>query len=353
VRKALRKRLLATLAAFVGTSIVIAAASTAAARETTGEERAEIAGQSLIGSLAPKLVLKTIDGQAIDLGKLYGKKAVYLKFWATWCAPCREQMPHFEHVYETAGPDLAVIAVNIGLNDPLEDVQKFRSESRIKMPIVIDDGSLGEAFHLRVTPQHVVIGRNGRILYVGHLADQRLEDALVAARMPVKTDSPLSSADVSIKTAFYRVGDQLPEISAQTLDGATFRSRDSHVNRPTVLVFMDAFCEWYLETSRPTVAKRCRAVREQVATLAQERTNVRWLGIAAGVWTTRDDLSEYRDKAKPNIPLTLDESGELFRTFRVKSVPTLLIVDTTGKIVRRIEGFDPQLPVELETVARQ
>ena len=94
----------------VDTSVIIAALPSAEAKETSGEERAEMAGQSLVGSFAPKVVLKTIDGQVIDLGKLYGNKAVYLKFWATWCVPCREQMPHFEHIYETAGPDLAVIA---------------------------------------------------------------------------------------------------------------------------------------------------------------------------------------------------------------------------------------------------
>ncbi|HEY2403633.1 MAG TPA: hypothetical protein VGI23_24990, partial [Steroidobacteraceae bacterium] len=49
-----------------------------------GQQRAEAVGHTLIGSPAPRMVLKTIDGENIDLGKLYGKKAVYLKFWATW-----------------------------------------------------------------------------------------------------------------------------------------------------------------------------------------------------------------------------------------------------------------------------
>jgi len=63
------------------------------------------------------MVLKTIDGQQIDLGSLYGKQAVYLKFWATWCVPRREQMPHFERTFGSAGPDLGVIAINGGFND--------------------------------------------------------------------------------------------------------------------------------------------------------------------------------------------------------------------------------------------
>jgi quercetin dioxygenase-like cupin family protein/peroxiredoxin len=140
-------------------------------QQPTGQERAEAAGRSLVGAPAPKLVFDTLDGEQIDLARFYGKKAVYLKFWATWCKPCREQMPHFEHVYQTAGPDLEVIAVNAGFDDTPEDVREFRRKFGITMPIVIDDGRLGSAFNLRVTPEHIVIGRDGRIQYIGHLAD--------------------------------------------------------------------------------------------------------------------------------------------------------------------------------------
>jgi len=150
--------------------------------EVSGQQRAQSAGRAILGTPAPRVMLKTIDGDAIDLGDLYGKKAVYLKFWATWCVPCREQMPHFEHVYETAGPDMAVIAIDVGFNDTVDAIRAYRKKLGITMPIVFDDGSLGSAFHLRVTPTHVVIGRDGRIQFVGHLADKDLDAALVAAR---------------------------------------------------------------------------------------------------------------------------------------------------------------------------
>src|SRR5579871_5845775 len=101
----------------------------------TGEQRASAAGQGLVGSPGPRVTLRTIDGKTIDLGSLYGKKAVYLKFWATWCVPCREQMPHFERTYESEGNDLEVIAVNAGFNDSIEDVREYLSKLKLKMPI--------------------------------------------------------------------------------------------------------------------------------------------------------------------------------------------------------------------------
>src|SRR5262249_25053433 len=140
-------------------------ATSAAAQ--TGQERAETAGRGLVGTPAPRLAVQTIEGKSIDLGSLYGKQAVYLKFWATWCGPCRAQMPHFEHTYETADENLAVIGVDTGFNDSLPEVRKAIGEFGLKMPMVIDDGRLAEAFNLRVTPQHVVIARDGSIAYLG------------------------------------------------------------------------------------------------------------------------------------------------------------------------------------------
>jgi peroxiredoxin len=322
--------------------------------QVTGQQRAEAAGHDLVGSAAPRMVLKTIDGETIDLGNLYGKKAVYLKFWATWCVPCREQMPHFERAYESEGSDLAVIAVNAGFNDSTDDVRAYRQQLGIRMPIVIDDGTLGAALNLRVTPQHVVIGRDGRIQYVGHLANDRLDAAIQAARSsPATTAAGRNDgrATAASKTSRYEPGDRAPLFSAKTLDGSQFSSQEAGEQHPAVLVFLSPWCESYLETSRAAVSANCRDARVQVDALSKKHPQVRWLGIASGIWATKEDLGKYKTDYKVSIPLTLDESGALFRTFRVNRVPTVIIIDTHGKIERRIDGSDPRLAAQLQTVA--
>jgi thiol-disulfide isomerase/thioredoxin len=317
----------------------IAAGVRPLAAEVSGQQRAQAAGRGLLGSPAPRVTLQTIDGGAIDLGSLYGKQAVYLKFWATWCVPCRQQMPHFEHVYETAGKDLTVVAIDVGFNDSVDAVQTYRKKLGINMPIVFDDGSLGAAFHLRVTPTHVVIGRDGRILYVGHLADAELDAALLAAR----TAAPAAAGQLPTTTPSREpspigIGDSLPKKSVRTIDGLRFDFNPGPAQQKlTGLVFLSPWCESYLASTRPEVSANCRSTRAQFSALAGD-PRIRWLGIASGLWANTEDLRQYRADNAVTIPLTLDASGEIFRTFRVNDVPTVLIADASGRIVRRVEG---------------
>jgi peroxiredoxin len=323
--------------------LMLIAAAAASHAATSGQDLADAAGRSLIGKPAPRLVVKTIDGDTIDLGSLYGRQAVYLKFWATWCVPCRQQMPHFQHAFETAGPDMEVIAVNTGFNDSLDAVRTYRQRLGITMPIVIDDGSLAAAFGLRVTPQHIVIGRDGRILYVGHLADARLDAALTAARAEpaAAVSGAEGAAQVAALPRRYQIGDRIPALAPATLDGGRFQFRDAADSGPLVLVFLSPWCESYLATSRPAASQSCRRMREQVSELVGAN-GVRWLGIASGLWATPEDLRDYRKQYGVAMPLTLDESGALFRQFGVTEVPTAVMIDRQGRIAGKVAAGDTQ-----------
>ena len=315
---------------------------------STGQERAEAAGASLIGAPAPALKLTTIDGQTIDLARLYGHKAVYLKFWATWCVPCREQMPHFEHTYEQEGSNLAVIAINAGFNDSLEDIRTYRQKLGLKMPIVLDDGTLGGALNLRVTPQHVVIGRDGKILYIGHFVDDRLEAALKTARAEPARAVPASTASMPARAAASAMppGAMVPELSIRSTSGELLPLRDPDGARSTVLMFLSPWCESYLAESRPARAAQCRSAREQSEALANQ-SNARWIGIASGLWATSEELTRYRDENHIAIPLSIDESGATFRAFAVKEVPTFLVIDSKGRLAARIDKVSGDLRGQL------
>jgi peroxiredoxin len=332
----------------IGASVLLLAiAGPSVATADTGEQMAQVAGAPLIGTPAPGLRLKTIDGTTIDLGALYGRKAVYLKFWATWCVPCRQQMPHFEETYENEGSDLAVIAVNTGFNDSLTDVRSYRRAVGIKMPIVIDDGRLAKAFHLRVTPQHVVIGRDGRIVYVGHLVDEKLETAVHTAR--TETATRVAAADADPAAPALGVGASVLQTTLKTTDGHAITLTDPDRIRPTVIWFLSPWCESYLAKTRAKRAAACQAAREQAEQLSK-KGSARCVGIASGLWATAEDLDAYRKENQVDIPLSLDETGTIFRSFGIKNVPTLMIVDGKGRIIKRIDRVNPQSPGWLSTV---
>jgi peroxiredoxin len=322
------------------------------------QAQAVAAGRGLIGSTAPRLTLQTVDGQPIDLGALYGKKAVYLKFWATWCVPCRRQMPHFEGVWQGAGDDLAVIGVNVGLNDSRDAVLRYRDELGISMPLVMDDGTLAQALSLRVTPQHVVIGRDARIRYVGHLADEQLDAALRSARAPdaattavaARPERRAGAAGTRSSGSAPAIGDRLPDLTLETLTGDSFAARSS-AGSGTALVFFTPWCESYWKTSRPAMSEACQRVREQVESLRRGHGDVRWLGIASTIWTTPAALGDYERDHGTTLPLALDADGRWFRAFGVMSVPTIVLADANGRIVGRIEGYDERFAVQLAALA--
>jgi len=310
------------------------------AHAESGQDYARQVGTQLIGRAVPPLKLTTLDGKTLDLAALRGRKAVYLKFWATWCVPCREQMPHFEEIQRGAGDDLQVVAVNIGFDDTPAQIAAYRREHGLTMPMVRDDdGRLSELFGLRVTPQHVVIDKDGRVRYVGHLADAAVEKALADARAGVSTTAATDATtpgSAATAAQVVRVGDAVPPLEVQTLEGYGIPLADPMGKRQSVLAFLSPWCESYFEKSRPQSSRQCRALREQLVALGRDR-RVRWVGIASGLWASEQDLRDYRNEHRIPVPLTLDRDGVLFRRFAVRRMPAVIVVDAEGRIARQID----------------
>jgi len=90
-----------------------------------------------IGVKAPDFELKSLEGESVKLSDYEGKKVI-LNFWATWCPPCREEMPDMEKFSQGMGDDVVILAVNI---DPENDVQAFANEYGISFTILLDSQS--------------------------------------------------------------------------------------------------------------------------------------------------------------------------------------------------------------------
>ncbi|WP_188205902.1 redoxin domain-containing protein [Alkalibacillus aidingensis] len=94
-----------------------------------------------VGDQAPNFKLDTLDGQTIELSDFKGKK-VFINFWATWCAPCRAEMPHMQDIHEEYGDEVVILAVNAtGQETSVDTVQEFVDELELTFPILMDDTS--------------------------------------------------------------------------------------------------------------------------------------------------------------------------------------------------------------------
>jgi thiol-disulfide isomerase/thioredoxin len=124
-------------------------------------------GEDLKGRPAPVLSLKTLDGKAVSSAALRGH-VVVVDFWATWCIPCRESLPHLQELAadkKLAGEGLLVLAVNAGEDAP--SVKSFLEKNGYTFTVPLDqDGQMMRAFHADALPTTVVIGRNGIVRQV-------------------------------------------------------------------------------------------------------------------------------------------------------------------------------------------
>jgi len=292
----------------------------------------------LVGKPAPALTLKSIDGKSINLSDLYGKRPVYLKLWATYCIPCRVQTPGLRNIFASYGNDMAVIAVNAGVFDDIGKVKQFAQDFGLKMPVAIDDGRLGAWIGMKATPVHLIIGRDGRVIFAGHQDGPKLDAAIKQALASKMSPAGIATTRLA-DLVTLRTGDLIPPLELQSSDGKSITLPHGPGSHPRAIYFSATWCESYMKSTQPDEAAKCKEGREQIDKLAAGQT-IEWFGVMSHMWTTAKALANYQSKMKPPFPLALDSSGAVFRTFGVKRFPAIALIDTQGRLVKLVEG-DP------------
>lgn len=131
--------------------------------EESTPAKAEVGIQK--GNLAPDFELKTLEGKKIKLSELRGRRVV-LNMWATWCPPCRAEMPDMEKFYKKYKDEgVEILAVNMTTSEINSKVIKdFMNEFGITFPVVLDEkGEVGNQFQARVIPTSYLIDSHGVI----------------------------------------------------------------------------------------------------------------------------------------------------------------------------------------------
>jgi len=114
---------------------------------------------------APDFVLPNLEGQATRLSNFRGK-VVLLNIWATWCAPCRDEMPTIERLQgHLANEDFVVFAVSQDV-DGLATVKPYVTEYGYTFPVLIDvGGAVGKRYGVTGYPESFIIDRSGQVVY--------------------------------------------------------------------------------------------------------------------------------------------------------------------------------------------
>ncbi|MBS2026483.1 MAG: TlpA family protein disulfide reductase [Deltaproteobacteria bacterium] len=114
----------------------------------------------------PDFALNTVDGETVHLSDYLGKGVIVLSFWATWCEPCKTELPHLQELYaKHKGQGLTVLA--LAMDDPttMSQVAAFAHRSGFTFPVLLDSETKAAALYNRQknAPYTVVIDRGGHI----------------------------------------------------------------------------------------------------------------------------------------------------------------------------------------------
>ncbi len=159
-------------------SVLSTASSESTETRVIGTTVSKIAPE--IAAEAPDFALRDLRGNEVRLSEYRGR-TVLLTFWATWCGPCRLEMPAFEDRYQELKDDNFIV-LGVNYDEPVEDVRTFRDEFGLSFPLLLDPGgSVQRLYRIRGYPSSIFVDPQGvvRVVHLGLITEGQLRDYLV------------------------------------------------------------------------------------------------------------------------------------------------------------------------------
>ncbi|HEY5939334.1 MAG TPA: TlpA disulfide reductase family protein [Gemmatimonadales bacterium] len=132
-----------------------------------------------VGTKAPVVTVRDLDGKPVDLGQYIGKKPVLLEFWATWCELCEELLPRVRAARAAYGDQVEFFGVNVTVNQSRDRVRRYLEENQPPFRTLYDEeGTSTRAYQAPATSYVVIVDRSGKVAYTGSGGTQDLESVL-------------------------------------------------------------------------------------------------------------------------------------------------------------------------------
>ncbi len=148
----------------------------------TGAQTVQLEPAPEVGHPAPDFTLKDLDGNLVRLSDLRGK-AVFINFWATWCPPCRAEMPEIEAVHQEY-KDKGVVVLGVDISEPESTVRQYIQQGGFSWTIVLDGtGEVARDYQIAAIPASFFLDREGiiRAVNIGAMTKRAMEAKLAEA----------------------------------------------------------------------------------------------------------------------------------------------------------------------------
>ena len=151
--------------------------------EFESDKEVKMDSEDVFKEQAPDFTLLDLEGNEVALSSYQGDKVVFLNFWASWCPPCRNEMPAMQKIYEQRAEEVKILAVNV--REDKQEVRNFIEKEGYGFSVLLDqDGEVANTYLVRGIPKTVIIDKKRVITreHVGALnktqMDKLIDEAL-------------------------------------------------------------------------------------------------------------------------------------------------------------------------------